>query len=590
MDLSTFQHSIFLSALGSAIMSSLWQTCFLWIVYKLILILKKSPSAYFKHNVAVLMVCSSFVWFLGNLFSRIIYVPHALVNNSNAPFIDTADTSIIEQLPFYLRSLLPYLSIAYILLLFFLMIKLYASYRQVAFMAKKNLLLPPEYLQQFARTIALRFKSGKNIKVWISKQIHVPATIGFIKPVILIPAASINNLTCEQLEAIILHEFSHIKRNDYLVNLVISFIETVLFFNPFIGLFINIIKEERENCCDDFVLAYRYDPHAYASALLHLEQSRTTNLPFALGAVSGKKELLSRVKRITGNSPTDQFNYKQKLAALLTMTTIFCCLGWISAFKIKKESTAKPMIAATSAGNDSLSTIVIANQANSSEKDKQVSNNYKPSGFIQKNKTKLTAKRVILDSSAIVDKIKKQNENLEFVSNKAGQLEDGLKKAYKEISKIDWNSIHFEIQKGFESMNIAGLEPSQKEALAKAKQHISVFKFNEPEFSRQLLKQLQKDQRTRDSLEIKIINRTNPQAPTQKRLKRRSTEASEKTIEVNGFGSQTYFLNHTTSSTPNRIQTSTPPASFRRPSAKVSPDAHYQIIKNIKTERIIVDI
>ena len=129
---------------------------------------------------------------------------------------------------------------------------------------------------------------SRKVSVWISQHIDVPATIGFIKPVILIPFASLNNLSGDQLEAIILHELSHIKRNDYLINIMVAVIETILFFNPFVVLLSKVIKRERENCCDDFVLQYRYDPHSYAYALLRLEQSRATNLKLAIGAVSGK--------------------------------------------------------------------------------------------------------------------------------------------------------------------------------------------------------------------------------------------------------------------------------------------------------------
>ena len=173
-----------------------------------------------------------------------------------------------------LATLLPYLSVAYIFLLLFLMAKLFTAYRHVHYIAHKNLLNPPAALDLFASQVSLQMEIPKKIKIWISNHIEVPATIGFIKPVILIPFASLNHLTVHQLEAVILHELSHIKRNDYFINLLISIIETILFFNPFIALFIKIIKSERENCCDDFVLQYRYDPHSYASALLRLEQSR----------------------------------------------------------------------------------------------------------------------------------------------------------------------------------------------------------------------------------------------------------------------------------------------------------------------------
>ncbi|MEP7252554.1 MAG: M56 family metallopeptidase, partial [Ginsengibacter sp.] len=127
-------------------------------------------------------------------------------------------------------------------------------------------------------------------------------------------------------------------RNDYLVNLFMSVIETILFFNPFMLLLAKAIKRERENCCDDFVIQYRYDPQSYASALLRLEQLRRGNLKLAMGAVSGKKQLLNRIKRITNDHRTvKQFNYGQKLFALLIVTFIICSIAWLSPGEKKKE-------------------------------------------------------------------------------------------------------------------------------------------------------------------------------------------------------------------------------------------------------------
>ena len=243
----------------------------------------------------------------------------------------------------YASKSLPYLSVAYIFLLLFLTSRLFAAYRYVYLISNKRLIRPGVELKLFASKVALEIGIRKKVSVWISQHIDVPATVGFIKPVILIPLASINNLSSLQLEAIILHELAHIRRNDYITNLVISVIETILFFNPFVVLLSNAIKRERENCCDDFVLQYRYDPHSYASALLRLEQSRMSKLKLAIGAVSGKKQLLSRIKRITNRQvAARQFNYGQKLMALLFVTGIICSVAWLSPNE-KKSVASNPV-------------------------------------------------------------------------------------------------------------------------------------------------------------------------------------------------------------------------------------------------------
>ncbi len=335
MNFATLQHSIFLQALGGAILNSLWQGFIIWIVYETINASYKNASSAFKNKLSTFLIFISFGWFLSNFING-LYVDESLsslVSPSSIALEESLKGSAfsIQSVISFAAGTLPYLSVSYIFLLVFLMFKLFSSYRYVYFIANKNLISPPSELQHFALKVATQLKITKKISVWISNHIDVPATVGFLKPVILIPVASLNNLSSLQLEAIILHELSHIKRNDYLINLFISVIETILFFNPFILLLSKTVKRERENCCDDFVIQYQYDRHSYASALLRLEQSRKSNLQLAIAAVSGKKQLLTRVKRITtGKAPSKQFNYGQKLLALLLVTFIICSIAWLS--------------------------------------------------------------------------------------------------------------------------------------------------------------------------------------------------------------------------------------------------------------------
>ena len=304
MDFAALQHSEFLQALGSAILNSLWQSFILWIIYETITISYKTASSAFKNKLSTFLLFISFAWFILSFITD-FYIDENFSSKVLSPASITLAGSSTETAfgigsHYFIRTnSLPYLSVSYIFLLIFLMFKLFSAYRYVYFIANRRLISPPLELQHFASKVATQLNITKKISVWISNHIDVPATIGFLKPVILIPVASINSLSSHQLEAIILHELSHIKRNDYITNLLISVIETILFFNPFILLLAKAIKSERENCCDDFVIQYRYDPYSYASALLRLEQSRRNNLQLAIGAVSGKKQLLIRIKRIT---------------------------------------------------------------------------------------------------------------------------------------------------------------------------------------------------------------------------------------------------------------------------------------------------
>jgi beta-lactamase regulating signal transducer with metallopeptidase domain len=521
MDFAALQHSVFLQALGSAILNSLWQCFILWLIYEAISVSYKDATARFKNNLGTLLLFFSFAWFLTTFISKIFYqqsvagvaaLPTAFVSESHPGVHAVSGFSTFLS---YASASLPYLSVAYIFLLFFLISRLFAAYRYVYFISNKRLVNPGGDLQLFTSKVAREIGIRKKISVWISHHIDVPATIGFIKPVILIPLASVNNLSSHQLEAIILHELAHIRRNDYITNLLISVIETILFFNPFVVLLSNIIKRERENCCDDFVLQYRYDPHSYASALLRLEQSRMSKLRLAIGAVSGKKQLLSRIKRITNSQIVSrQFDYGQKLMALLLVTAVICSVAWLAPeekksnplVKVNKsvppsnvrtadkvpqpaeaivppkqiENLPEPGINHISPKNELVTVpeteIENIPEDNFSGDDEKKDNPdfFKVENNIEPEAINLKRPQFFLDKTNInfpsffnIQNFPFQNMNLSIDLGKIDmqKLNENLKQAYKQINTLDWNKVQNEIHKNFPKVKLSKPSPKELDAL-----------------------------------------------------------------------------------------------------------------------------
>ncbi|MBS1609429.1 MAG: M48 family metalloprotease, partial [Bacteroidetes bacterium] len=172
-------------------------------------------------------------------------------------------------------------------------------------------------------TVAEQIGIRKPVHIWVSDLVTSPVTIGYLKPVILVPLAAMNNLTSLQMEAVLLHELAHIKRYDYLVNLVIHFIRSILYFNPFVKAFVQTIEQERERSCDEMVMQFQYDPHNYATALLTLEKNNTTTQNIAIAATSGKNDLLNRIERILKIDSAPLFTFN-KLAGLFA--GLFCII------------------------------------------------------------------------------------------------------------------------------------------------------------------------------------------------------------------------------------------------------------------------
>ncbi|MGZ5133833.1 MAG: M56 family metallopeptidase, partial [Flavitalea sp.] len=223
---------------------------------------------------------------------------------------------------------LPYLSVAYLGAILYLFIRLYRQYYITQKLFSSGIYKVNPELRVFLRNIAAQMGIKKNVSIWLSDLVDTPLTIGFWKPVILLPVAAINHLTIIQAEAVVLHELNHIRRNDYFINLLIACMDIILFFNPFVRIMTHIIKNERENSCDDMVLQFRYDAGQYANALLLLEKNRLQTPQLTINATGkNRKLLLNRVERILNKKPS-HFAINEKLVAYLLSAFLMGFIGW----------------------------------------------------------------------------------------------------------------------------------------------------------------------------------------------------------------------------------------------------------------------
>lgn len=154
----------------------------------------------------------------------------------------------------------------------------------------------PELVTKLLAALSERLGVRRGIEVLESGIADSPLVIGILRPVILLPTSALSGLSVQQLEGILAHELAHIRRYDYLVNLLQSVIETLLFYHPAVWWIGRRIRIERENACDDLAVAATGSRHAYARALAQLESLRRPGV--ALAATGG--HLRNRVRRIIG--------------------------------------------------------------------------------------------------------------------------------------------------------------------------------------------------------------------------------------------------------------------------------------------------
>jgi beta-lactamase regulating signal transducer with metallopeptidase domain len=231
----------------------------LWLIYKFFIIIAKPGSA-LKSRSAFIVLLAGTAWSVFSFIKAFI-----------SPATETLFTwnNISYSLNDTLTSILPFASILYLLLLAIPVVRFIISLRQVMHLRTKKIKKIEIQWRLFVKKMSAYLEIRKPVQVWISETISTPVTVGFLKPVILVPLAAVNQLNTQQMEAVLLHELAHIKRYDYLVNIITVIIKTIFYFNPFTRNLANVIEEEREKSCDEWVLQYQLMPILIHPPCLH---------------------------------------------------------------------------------------------------------------------------------------------------------------------------------------------------------------------------------------------------------------------------------------------------------------------------------
>jgi len=179
------------------------------------------------------------------------------------------------------------------------------------------------------QSLAHRFGIDRPVRVFESTLVRVPTVVGCLRPVILLPVSVITGLAPAYLDAVLAHELAHVRRHDYLVNVLQSLVETLLFYHPAVWWCSRQIRIEREHCCDDMVVEAGGNRVAYAAALAQLEELRGLQPMLSLNASGGR--LVDRIRRLLGESPM-----KERRS---TMWTIAAALAVVMAIVVTPALT-----------------------------------------------------------------------------------------------------------------------------------------------------------------------------------------------------------------------------------------------------------
>jgi beta-lactamase regulating signal transducer with metallopeptidase domain len=270
-------------------------------------------------------------------------VIHLWSNSSRFPEIIMSDAAVI-----------------YLLLFVIPFVQLLNGYNTVRQLRKTGLRRTPGDYKIFVLDMSSCLGIKKKVQLFLSEMAEAPLTIGFLKPIILLPVAAFTHLSPMQIKVILLHELAHIKKNDYLINFANQIIITVLYFNPFAKALLKIYDTEREKTADDYVLQFEYDRQMYASTLLQLAKEMVVSKQkFALH-LTGKSQLYNRVQWIMGvkQRPIPSFKKIMVAIAMIALSLIFL-------------PNAKKMLKTNSTFNEHISDAVFSNDFAKTETDKK---------------------------------------------------------------------------------------------------------------------------------------------------------------------------------------------------------------------------
>ena len=338
-------------SLGWTIIHSLWEGALIaLLLFAFITLVKSSPAVKAKVSVIALgiMIISFFVTFSVELssFDNANMITGNTINsnsssavNENNKVINIPDKGsfsafqIINRAENFLTENIPALSLIWFAGFMIFTTRLFGGLYLTKKLKYSGTSIASAKWQNKVNSFKCKLKISKPVRILESITVNIPVVIGFIRPVILMPVGMLTGLPGQQVEAIIIHELAHIYRNDYLVNIIQSISEIILFYHPAAWWLSHVIRRERENSCDDIAVSVSGNRLIYAQALTNLEEIKTKNRQFAL-ALKNNKTLLERVKRLFGPGK-EEIRRSEKFFAVVVVFTILLATTVFAAVSLK---------------------------------------------------------------------------------------------------------------------------------------------------------------------------------------------------------------------------------------------------------------
>lgn len=334
-----------IDATGWTLIHFLWQGALVALIFALADASSRRASAPFRYGLAsvamlTMLVCgaSTFFWILSfpeeggrTVLLRLSDTSSTLIHSSG----------LTPSEPSREGNYLPWLVYFWIAGVAAMSLRLSTQWIMLQRCRRQGIRILDGVWQERIQRIAGRLELRRAVRLYESAVADVPAVIGWIRPIILLPASALTQLSPAQIEALLAHELAHVRRHDYAINLLQSFVETIFFYHPGVWWVSRRMREERENCCDDLAVMACGDPIIYARALAGMEQLRSSLPGLAMAANGGG--LLHRIQRLVAPQKMPRRMAPLSVAALTALAA--AVLVW--AAPQQSKSQAAPQLPAT---------------------------------------------------------------------------------------------------------------------------------------------------------------------------------------------------------------------------------------------------
>lgn len=295
--LENFVASPFAAAIGWSLLYSLWEGALLAALLVAVLLATRSPRARYA------AACAALLLMLGGFtFTLIHFLPHGAhgLQAYEPPTVSTWNPASVQTVSNLwkpnLAGIAPWLAPLWIAGVLILYLRSLAGCLSVQRLRRRGVCTAQDLWQTELLRLSARLRISRPVLLLESSLADVPMVLGHFKPLILIPVGLFAGLSPTQVEAILLHELAHIRRHDYLINVLQRLIEGLFFYHPAAWWISHVMRTERECCCDDLVVSLTGNPHEYARTLAALEQFRLPGREPAIALTGGR--LMKRIRRL----------------------------------------------------------------------------------------------------------------------------------------------------------------------------------------------------------------------------------------------------------------------------------------------------